>query len=1156
MCHLSHEGTSLKKTLSSLHRNRFITLLGLVSAIAACKDSNVGFTGDVDAINTKDLTAFEDDLQVENQDGGDAEAARRPAFDTEEILKQLIDKDREESIERDNDNLALINENKARIDALEKRLDDFEKHVLAEIERLDAKDAQQDKDLLNAKNDYAQKIDQLAQDISKDLDKAINELDANMRAENEAKLKALEESLNKKRDDLKKQIATVIEALATAAQAAINDLNNSIVELAEQQQADKKALLEKLAAAEQAAMDAVEAEKDSRIAEALAIKKELEELEAVQNVKMKDLKDQLDKAFNEIDGNKDDIAKNKAAISQLQEDLINAENAAAEERAKLKTEMEKNIASMEEKLKAYVNNVVEDTEAKLNEARANAIEQIRKDHAEEIENAKAEAKASNAALSKEFEDKLKAQGEEIKGTIAEVVKALEDKVAAETAAREAKVKELEDALGENAKADIKRHQDLVKTIIINQINVAIQIVALKKSHDDKIKELEEKINTVDQDAKAALEAEKLARQAEIAALDKDLQKSKEEAEAARAQMDKELKDSIANESAETKAKFDELKSELDALDDDLHAAQLELQKQMHEQEIRTRDKIDEKVGDLEDKVREDYAKLEGQIKEVAEDLQNFKEEVAQTYATKAELAKVKAYADGIKEATNILGKKIDENDVALRHLISEEVKNTKAELSKKISEVEANVEDLKGDFQDHLGDYEKTVADLSGKIDDSIEEIKEDMLQMRGDFVEDHKALKQSLTEKLEAGLANFEVVTQQLKKEFADKIVAVEGAIDVTNQKLVEAKEEAKKRLKEAMEHEEKKRKAIQDSMDKMLEELEDLRQLAEDTQALAEANSDNIAQLRKDFEAEKKAVAAKFQVAEEELDKKLAAMKDDYEQKIQEVSDKSAELVANLGADVQKNMRNLTTNMADLNQKVAANKAAFDKFMDDFHSNEQAKADFRKGMREGKEKVVPGLENLIHAISEMELVFLQVINPDQNNLPFYNETFKPIMMRCEGNSKATFANALGRDSFQFLAQEYTRQLVHGIEVAKWGGIFHGDGKKVDMGDLQGLLVLDTTRYKVGSDQEECVVDIETWGRHTLFSNTKDSQDLRKTIEGSVDLARAVQKVKGAINDLAGPSGDVEAVIKKALEGKANADDNFKKRLPKVVAKIVEAAG
>ena len=47
------------------------------------------------------------------------------------------------------------------------------------------------------------------------------------------------------------------------------------------------------------------------------------------------------------------------------------------------------------------------------------------------------------------------------------------------------------------------------------------------------------------------------------------------------------------------------------------------------------------------------------------------------------------------------------------------------------------------------------------------------------------------------------------------------------------------------------------------------------------------------------------------------------------------------------------------------------------------------------------------------MELAFVKAINPTQDNLPFYDTTFKPIMTKCDGNVDATFANALGYDSF-----------------------------------------------------------------------------------------------------------------------------------------------
>ncbi len=613
-------------------------------------------------------------------------------------------------------------------------------------------------------------------------------------------------------------------------------------------------------------------------------------------------------------------------------------------------------------------------------------------------------------------------------------------------------------------------------------------------------------------------------------------------------------------------RIDELAASLD----DFIAETASAIKRLDETDVANADKS---KADLENAVRVLVAADDGnsvKIELLKTDLEQFKNYIAATYATKAELQDLRAYALGIKEITNVLGKKIDDNDVALRRLVDEAILKEHADMLEKIADVNVaidginvTVEDMKQDMANCIEDYNKKISDLNASFNATIADVKsslQDSIQ-KGD---------EKVLIKLQEQALIFEKTSQDLKAALNSRIddlsAQIAQSFGQSKLDLEIAKADLQSKLDIAIENDQKKHDEIVAAIAKLEVELQRVAKIAEDTQALAKANAEAIKILRADFEAEKIAVATKFQVNKEEFDAKLNTLetnlRSEFTDKIKEVADAAATMVQNLGEDVQKQFSKVATDMAELERKQAATSSALNQLFTELTNDKTRQQQFERDVVQPRQDSVAALADFIKTLSEAEIAFIAAISPDQKAPEFYNETFKPIMANCGGNAAASFANAMGLDSFQFLAMEYARNLVFGIRGTSADPIFFGYDTMIKADNLRRLVILAAMRYTVSSESEKCVSDVELWAKDVLFSSAAKSVALRAKIAGNLDLSRSIAKLSNLVVKLADPLKRLEDVIIANADGQMQVDAVLRQNnpdrpalLPRYAITILEAA-
>ena len=151
-----------------------------------------------------------------------------------------------------------------------------------------------------------------------------------------------------------------------------------------------------------------------------------------------------------------------------------------------------------------------------------------------------------------------------------------------------------------------------------------------------------------------------------------------------------------------------------------------------------------------------------------------------------------------------------------------------------------------------------------------------------------------------------------------------------------------------------------------------------------------------------------------------------------------------------------------------------------------------------------------MVQEVRAVQLEVIKAIAPDQDNKGFWDASFHPIMVRCGGNPEASFANALGLDSFQFLALEYTRLATLGMRASGNARIFHGMNIDLPAGSLAETTTQAAVRYTAGSDDAQCLSAAQEWARSILLGTHSDHAALQQALIASEDLARATARLAG----------------------------------------------
>ncbi len=668
----------------------------------------------------------------------------------------------------------------------------------------------------------------------------------------------------------------------------------------------------------------------------------------------------------------------------------------------------------------------------------------------------------------------------------------------------------------------------------------------------------------------ALQAERQARAAELLKLGNDMSTLKSAQDQARAKLEAEMQSKVAalagkseDEKKALQAQISQLNGALNKLDENTFATVKNLKDALIEERKKTEEQIGAAVAKIETKLETaalETQKVAARVEAVNRAQEEFKAFVAKNYATKGELEALKLRVEGLEFVTTVMKSDMVRADAEVKALISKEVADAKDALSKRIGAVEANVDGIKNKLGSAISDYQSQIAGLSAKMSAEILNVKTDM-KKQDDAIYAALSDQKSLQDKVNADLMmsvkqqaiNFEAMSQNVKKELSDKLVQLEGSIDKTNAAVKAEHEAVQAKFAEVVKQEQ----ALKDRMAKELaslkDEIKDVAKVANQALKLGEANAEEIKLLRADLKrqeteingvrtqlnAHEAHVANKFKLQGNQIAKlndSVDKMKDDFNKRIAEVAAQAEEMVENLGDEVRANFKKTATEMAKLrsaqkaheakltNHYVDTFKLEWDSDLEEFAqlvAEDQSLMLTKKEFRNGKSVVVGKgpLVSTLETFGEVRRAFLAALQPKQRSdggerIEFYDRSFVPIMAQCGGNAEATFANAFGRDSFDFLADEFIAGLISGSRGSAVDSLYLKNSKLTDGDSLHHYILLEALRnLEGGSDDPKCMSQIKAWANGVLSS--PEFKVHRDRIASSAPFQARVAEFVKAVGDL-----------------------------------------
>jgi hypothetical protein len=540
-----------------------------------------------------------------------------------------------------------------------------------------------------------------------------------------------------------------------------------------------------------------------------------------------------------------------------------------------------------------------------------------------------------------------------------------------------------------------------------------------------------------------------------------------------------------------------------------------------------------KDGDIA-AIKKDLAGLQANLLAAAADFAQFKLEVAQTYATKHEFNNLKTATIKLANFTDKLNKKVDYNDEATRELISEEVHAVRKNLIAKIDAVDIKAESIGKQLTAHISDYKATIADMATNLTASIATAKTELYaHVASNSARVEAALNYSMERKAVELGALVQGVKIALTTKIDDLKAEIDASTDADKNALYAALNVAKDEFESALWEEQAGRARMQSEMEAMAKQISDLNHQSAYLLEISVANKKSIAELRSDFSNEKSLVAKRFTVQKDDMNAKLTALEGRMNNKLLAVANDARYLVENLGQEVADQFADVATSIVSLKNKQAAVDVQLNKVVSEINAATDMEK-FERDSSAARQDSANALAEIIKAIRDLEMQFASAISPDQNNPGYYDVSFRPIMVSCGGNPEATFANALGLDSFQFLAQEYVRQLVFGARQRNgMDRIFHGYDRMIATDNLLESTVLSALRHTQGSESASCISQISAWARAALLTEESPAHKvLRNVIAGDANLARAIEKFKLKIAALAIPIQRLDGILGSCIAG------------------------
>ncbi|MEN9810871.1 MAG: hypothetical protein RLZZ488_2438 [Pseudomonadota bacterium] len=1134
----------IKSDLNDTNSNLEIAKSNLQTAIEAASASTSELIRSKVAALESSMTEQKAELQKQIDDNTKAIADNKSAFETKAA-----------------DLEAKIDANEQKIISTTAALDDFKTQVAQERAALEQA-------IVDSKNSLAAEMKALIKSTDEanrlEMQKKLDAVAADAKADSNKNAAAI--------DALKAQSLEIIEEIAKT-NSNLEMTNSEIARVKNQMLAKIEEASNKSAADLKAAADGLL----TQMAEADAkVRADLEK-------RIDDASTESADALKAATADITDKMKAESVSTQLKMAAL------TEQIVKVDTEGKERSANLEKKMAEDIDNIRGEFTAKITALDASvkdARDVLSAKINEGLANVSAAMDSKLVSLEGKISDKLKAEVSAINGSIAN----LEGKLV-ET--EQKLTTQLNDSMNtlrkESSDALTALNTSLTSKIDAGNANLKAQIdflvEAQKKAESDAAKQVADLLEKIGQqelanaalDAKLAaasaeqaiaLELEKQARAAELKQLSADLTSLNTAQSDARAKLEADLKTALAGQAAASADELANLQGALKEIDkktlatiDDLKTGLAEERKVTEAAIIASAQAIEKKLADAAIETQKVAARVEA----VAQAQEEFKAYVAQNYATKGELLALQTRVSGLEDVTKIMNADMVRSNEEMKTLISKEVEAAKSALTERIQSVEANVADVRDKLGGAIDDYQKQISSIKDNMSKELASVRSDMKTQDDALfasIADNKAKQEAVNADLmlqiKTQAANFETMSQNVKKELSEKIVALESQIDKTNTDLKAEQEAVQKKFAEVVAAEQ----ALKDQMTKEISALKDeikaVAQIANQSLAMAQQNAEQINLIKADVEAQKEHVAKQFKLTQGQIDglnTKMDEMKADFNKRLAEVAANAEKLVANLGSEVQENFKKVATDIAQMKAQDKAMESALSSHLVevvDLKLDEGSMTAFSDGVTSDFSKVTKTIVNgkptrgplvtTLELFGEVRKAFLQALQPKMptrdgaklTRNEGFDAEFVPIMAACGGRADADFANAFGRDSFDFLADEYVSALINSNRGSNMDAVFFKQPKLSDGSNLHHYVLLEAVRkLEGGADDPNCMSRVKAWATGILNGKSATSKDVRARLAGNDNFKRVVADFAKSVNDLKPSLAAVELRFAKMINNK-----------------------
>ncbi len=293
----------------------------------------------------------------------------------------------------------------------------------------------------------------------------------------------------------------------------------------------------------------------------------------------------------------------------------------------------------------------------------------------------------------------------------------------------------------------------------------------------------------------------------------------------------------------------------------------------------------------------------------------------------------------------------------------------------------------------------------------------------------------------------------------------------------------------------------------------------------------STEIAKLRFDFESEKRSVANRFGILEQELDQKIEVVKKTTEERFLQVGRSMAGLSSASGAEISQELAERSAFQASLAQDAAMKR---DLLLQAVAIAMGKSKDVAKASLGGLDEDTLNILANGMMVSSFDILteIFKTINPDQKSRPYYDTDLQSkVSSACSGHIKFTpFTNVVGRDSHELLAAYFMKSLLMGERSSNSAKneIYFGLSGVLKSGQLEKNVVGAALDYRTNpgiAAPAACLAAIDSWAKDTLH-NSSQFDSFRNKLIANLTLQRLsslfVDDAKRLLTNL----GSIEALI------------------------------